>query len=240
MRLAIVDDEEVFRSQIEKTINQVYGREDVTCFLYSDGNEILKSLDNGNHYDAIFLDIEMKSCDGMTTAKTIRSLRNNTPIIFVTSHVEMAMDGYEVAAFRFLGKPVDPVRLKAVLTDLEEMLYKESAITLSVDGENRIIPVQNIQFIESMNNDVVYHIGLGDKAEDIKIRSKLTDVMTSLSERSRDFYKIHRCTIVNMKNIKLFKNTEVTMKDGTILPIARGEQAKFRQMMFDFVKRTSR
>lgn len=240
MRLAIVDDEEVFRSQVEKTINQVYGREDVTCFLYSDGDEILKSIGNGNHYDAIFLDIEMKSCDGMTTAKKLRDSKITTPIIFITSHVEMAMDGYEVAAFRFLGKPVDPDKLKAVLNDLERMIYTETAVTLSVDGENRVVLIETIQFIESMNNDVVYHIGIGDKAEEIKVRSKLASVFEMVSDRSSDFYKIHRCTIVNMKNIRLFKATEVTMKDGTVLAVARGEQAKFRQAMFDYVKRTSR
>lgn len=240
MRLAIVDDEEVFRSQIENTVNQVYGRDDITCFLYSDGEEILKSISNGNHYDAIFLDIEMKSFDGMATAKKIRELKINTPIIFITSHVEMAMDGYEVAAFRFLGKPVDPEKLKAVLNDLERMIYSETSITLHIDGENKVLPISSIQYIESQNNDVVYHLGVGDKAEEIKVRSKLSDALDMVNDRSIDFYKIHRCTIVNMKNIRQFKATEVTMKDGTILPVSRGEQAKFRQAMFDFVKRTSR
>lgn len=239
MRLAIVDDEEVFRKQIEDAINKLCGRGSVACFLYSDGKALLQSIENGNKFDAIFLDIEMKELDGMSTAHTIRDKRIETPIIFITSHVEMAMDGYEVAAFRFLGKPIDPLRLSAVLNDLEEMLYKESAITVSKDGENVIIPISTIQYVESMNNNVVYHLS-GNATKELQIRAKLSDVLKDLEEISDDFYKIHRCTIVNLKNVKQYSATDVTLKDGTKLAIARGEQSKFRQAMFDFVKRTGR
>lgn len=240
MRLAIVDDEEVFRRQIEGAIGNLYGRESVSCYLYSDGKSLLQSIDNGNKFDAIFLDIEMKELDGMSTAKKLRDSHNTTPIIFITSHVEMAMDGYEVAAFRFLGKPIDPERLKSVLSDLEEMLYKESAITVSKDGENVIIPISTIHFIESMNNDVVYHIANGNKSNELRIRAKLSDVLSELEEISDDFYKIHRCTIINLKNVRQYSATDVTMKDGTKLAISRSVQGKFRQAMFDFVNRTGR
>lgn len=240
MRLAIVDDEEVFRRQIEKNISELYGREDVVCFLYSDGSEILKSIDNGNKFDAIFLDIEMKTFDGMSTARELRARKINTPLIFITSHVEMAMDGYEVAAFRFLGKPIDPARLKAVLTDLEQMLYKETSITITSDGENLIVPITTIQFIESMNNDVVYHVLRDKNNEEIKVRAKLSVVFDELNGLCNDFYKIHRCTIINLRNVRQYSATEVTMKDGTKLAVARSEQAKFRKAMFDFVKRAGR
>ena len=42
MRLAIVDDEEVFRLQVADSIFSLYGRENASCFLYSDGSELSK------------------------------------------------------------------------------------------------------------------------------------------------------------------------------------------------------
>ena len=83
MRFAIVDDEEVFRSQIEKAIYKLCGPENAACYLYADGKSLLTSIDNGNRFDAIFLDIEMEEIDGMSTARTLRDNNNNTPIILL-------------------------------------------------------------------------------------------------------------------------------------------------------------
>ena len=50
MRLAIVDDESVYRSHIVEMINSVYGKSDVSCYLYSDGSELIRSFENGLHF----------------------------------------------------------------------------------------------------------------------------------------------------------------------------------------------
>ena len=129
MKLAIVDDESVYRSQIANLIDSVCGREDVSCFMYSDGSELIRSFENGFSLDAIFLDIEMKDVDGMTAARKVREYSKDIPIIFLTSHTELAMDGYEVDAFRFLSKPVNEVKLKETLADLEKKLKVDEKIT---------------------------------------------------------------------------------------------------------------
>ena len=57
MRIAVVDDEEVFRNQISSEITKLYGRGKANCFLYADGSEILRAMHGGLTYDALFLDI---------------------------------------------------------------------------------------------------------------------------------------------------------------------------------------
>ena len=96
MRLAIVDDESAYRRHIVEMIDSVYGKSEVSCYLYSDGSELIRSFENGFKLDAVFLDIEMKDVDGMTAAKKIREYSKDIPVIFLTSHTELAMDGYEV------------------------------------------------------------------------------------------------------------------------------------------------
>ncbi|MBO4637392.1 MAG: response regulator, partial [Clostridiales bacterium] len=66
MRIAVVDDEETERNETAGIISRLYGKDKVSCFLFSDGEEILESLKNGFPFDAVFLDIEMKKMDGMT------------------------------------------------------------------------------------------------------------------------------------------------------------------------------
>ena len=47
MRLAVVDDESVYRNHVAELIYAVYGAENVSCYLYSDGSETVKSFENG-------------------------------------------------------------------------------------------------------------------------------------------------------------------------------------------------
>ena len=83
MRLAIVDDESVYRNQIAELIDSICGRSEVSCFLYADGSELIRSFENGFKLDAIFLDIEMKDVDGMTAARKIREYSRDIPIVFI-------------------------------------------------------------------------------------------------------------------------------------------------------------
>ena len=106
MRIAIVDDESVFRKQITDSIHSLYGKGDVSCFHYADGKELIAAFENGFELDAVFLDIEMKQMDGMKTARIIRTYSDSIPIIFMTSHTEMAMDGYCVR-FVFSGETIE-------------------------------------------------------------------------------------------------------------------------------------
>ena len=145
MRIAIVDDEIVFRKQITEKIASLYGREDVSCFHYSDGAELIRSFENGFEPDAVFLDIEMKELDGMSTARKIRDFNKEVPIVFTTSHTEMALDGYEVDAFRFLSKPIDEEKLRKTLTDLEKLLKVDNKIVLRQDGEELIFKISELK-----------------------------------------------------------------------------------------------
>jgi DNA-binding LytR/AlgR family response regulator len=236
MRIAVVDDEEVFRNQVSSEITKLFGRDKVSCFLYADGSEILRAMELGLLYDAIFLDIEMKDLDGMQAAAAIRKISRTVPIIFLTSHTEMAMDGYEVAAFRFLSKPVDRAKLKDTLTDLEKHIYSGIAITFHCDGQDIVIPANAILYAESENNEVRFVTG--DKS--VSARMKLSEAQKKLDKTDCVFYKIHRCYIVSLMHVRKFTATELHMDNGEILPIARSAAAGFKDKMFLYLKQNGR
>ena len=236
MRLAIVDDEEVFRLKLADTIFSLYGRENASCFLYADGSEIIKSFDNGFIPDAVFLDIEMKELDGMSTAKKIREYSKDIPVIFLTSHTEMAMEGYEVDAFRFLGKPVDPDKLRQALKDLEKTLTVDEKLILHKDGEDLIFPVSTLIYAEAANNSVRF-VFAGDEVE---LRMKFTQAVKLIDEVSKDFFKCHRSYYVNLAHVAKLVSGELITDTGDNVPVARSSAQDTKKALFDFVRRSGR
>lgn len=237
VRVAVVDDEEITRNEIAQIISRLYGRDKVSCFLYSDGDEILESLRKGFPFDAVFLDIEMKKMDGMTAASKIREFLPMIPIIFLTSHTEMAMEGYEVRAFRFLAKPIDENKLRQTLTDLEKLLYKDEKIVLRSCGEDQICSLRDILYIEALNNNVRYVM----KDSQVCVRMKFTEALKSVeSSHDNDFCKIHRSFCVNLAHVRKMGASECIMDNGDSLPVARASSQEAKKALFDHIRRTGR
>ena len=236
MKLAIVDDESVFRKETDEAICALYGRGEVSCFHYADGKELVSGLKTGFMPDAVFLDIEMKEMDGMETAKAIRRFSADVPIIFLTSHTEMAMDGYEVGAFRFLKKPTDPEKLRETLLDLENRLKVDEKIALRVDGEDVIYPVSSLVYAEASNNSVRFVFD----AEAVTTRMKLADVIKLIDGLSSDFFKCHRSYYINLSHVYKLGTSEVSMDNGDQVPVSRGLAAGVKQRLFEHIRRTGR
>lgn len=236
MRIAVVDDDSIFRKQTASAIASLYGRENVSCFLFFDGSELLKSIANGFELDAVFLDIEMKDVDGMSCAKAIRKVNRDIPIVFLTSHTEMAMEGYEVDAFRFLAKPVEPDKLRATLLDLERMLKEDEKIVLREDGEDVILPVKDLIYAEACNNSVRF-VFRGSSHE---TRMKFSDAVRTIDSLSRDFLKVHRSYVVSLAHIRKVNSGEILMDNGDTVPVARGKAGEVRERLFEFIRRTGR
>ena len=103
MRIAICDDEERYRIELKTILNKLLINADLNIDTFDDGN-ILADAFAASPYDLVFLDIEMPALDGITLAKKIRSRSENVFIVFLTSHIEYALEGYEVNALRYLTR----------------------------------------------------------------------------------------------------------------------------------------
>ena len=97
MKIAVCDDEKIFLSDITEKIYRIVSRLDHDVFQFTSAEELLASQ---TAFDLIFLDIEMGGMDGMSAARIIREKDAGIPIVFLTSHTEMAIEGYEVNASR--------------------------------------------------------------------------------------------------------------------------------------------
>ena len=114
--ILVVDDDKY----IQRLMRAVLEAEHYTVFTASNGEEALEVMD-AEHIDLVVLDIMMPKMDGYAFTKTLRSVRNELPILMVSAK-QLAADrkqGFLAGIDDFMTKPVDEeemlLRIKALL-----------------------------------------------------------------------------------------------------------------------------
>ena len=132
IRVAIVEDDAEVQGVLQEYVRRYtrqYGTEfEVTVF--ADGVDILE--DYRAVYDIIFLDVEMKHLDGMTTAERIRQMDADVILIFITNMAQYAIRGYSVGALDYVLKPVPYFAFSQQLLKAVSRLEKRAKRYLTV------------------------------------------------------------------------------------------------------------
>lgn len=238
MRLALCDDEKVFLNILVTTIREHTDVFESEADTYLSGFSLLEALKSGISYDALFLDIEMGDIDGLTLAGKIREFLPSIPIIFLTSHTELAIDGYEVSAMRFLKKPIDKEKLFQTLDDLKAMSDGRKGVIIKEAGEEIVIVPSEVLFLESDNNDV--RIVTSDKT--FITRMKLTDAVELLNSVTDTVRRVHRCSAVNMTHVARIRDREkdIILDSGAVVPLSKSYLSEFKEIFRDYVRSSVR
>ena len=116
MKIAVCDDRpehlKKIRELLEKYQQTRPGLESQAEYFLS-GAELLDQAEERGGYDLYLLDILMPGENGISVGKRLRQMGKQGELIFLTSSNDYAADSYEVRAFFYLLKPVDPDELEA-------------------------------------------------------------------------------------------------------------------------------
>lgn len=236
MRIAVCDDEKYFREMICDMINSFYSSMDVLCVPYPDGSSLIRAFENGQRFSAVFLDIEMPQPDGMQTAERLRAFSSELPIVFLTSHTELAMDGYEVGAFRFLQKPVNEDKLRQALIDLRQLCSEKRTVCLKESGEEHFVLPEDIICAEADNNTVCFVTS----ERTYRVRMKLTEAIKLLDDAADCFCRIHRSVIVNLVHIVSRSDKEVKLDNGSALPVSKSFSEELKKRLMQYIRLNAR
>ena len=229
MRIAICDDEEIYRIELKSLLDKLLINVDYNIDTFDDGNRLTESF-KGLPYDLVFLDIEMPAVDGITLAKKIRAISEKVFIVFLTSHVEYAIEGYEVNALRYLTKPVDIEKLKEVIRFVQEKQGKERQLIIKEDGEELLINLNDVIFMESMNQNVRIVTSKGEHV----IRYNIGAFEEQL--KNDGFFRIHRGYLISLSKVKKLSKSDVIMDGDTILPVSRSNIKPLKDALYSYVE----
>src|ERR1700751_1432218 len=115
LKYLVVDDEEIDRLAIESYASGFSFLHIIAaCSNALEAFELIKRFQP----DIVFADIEMP---GMNGIELIRSLSGQVAApVFITSHPEFALDGYEVEAFDYILKPLTNERFTRCVNRLRD------------------------------------------------------------------------------------------------------------------------
>ena len=160
--------------------------------------------------DILILDVMLGEKDGFEVVHKLKSTSPDMIIILTSSNHDYAVTGYEVSAFGFLPKPVNPMLLATTLDRAAKHIATISDVSyvLEADGQTRILPYREILYFESYGNYVKIYVTSGDYVLDRKSISTLLLNMPQFCVRAR------RNIIVNMMNVESFTKDEIFFKGG--------------------------
>ena len=233
LHFALCDDEPFWREKIAAYFKT---RDDLEVKLscYDSGEALLKTCQYENrHFDAIFLDMEMPGLTGLETAKVLREMGCEALVVFVTSYLEYAVEGYEVEAFRYLLKPGLDAKLPGIVTALIEKLNpQQTSVVLKTALGEIAIDSQTILFCEKTGHYITVHT---ENAAH-KTRMAMADFEKLLSSES--FVRCHNGFIVNLSQVRnLTEKKVILQRSGLEVPIGRSFKDGLRKAWTRYLKK---
>lgn len=228
LSIAICDDEKNICQYIEKRTVECLAKadEEADIKVFYDGSDLLANCkDNPTGFDIIFLDIKMKTINGVECAKLLRETGVESLIVFVTSSAEYVFTGYEVKAFRYILKTDLVNAFDRIFGECLEELRKKVVDFFSVKtaSEVRNIPLNDILYFESNRRVLIIHT----RKEEVSYYGKLDDVEKGLAEK--DFIRTHQSFLVNALKIKSVKKDSVELSDGEVLPVSKSKATAVKE-----------
>ena len=229
---AIVEDEKG-QAQLLKSYLERYAAGHSVRFQvdeYSDGLDIASDYRGG--YDIILLDIQMNHMDGMSAAEKIRRLDEEVSIIFITSTVQFAVQGYLVDALGYVLKPVPYLAFEQIMNKaVKKVRARQEKQHITVETEYGMLKLdtERICYLESQKHSVIIH------CEDKICRTSGPLKRFDEELAGKGFSKCHNAYLVNLGHVTAVTPVSVRFSSGGELPISRARKKAFMDALTDYV-----
>lgn len=235
IQIAFCDDNIQELSNMKHYIARYCTERNLNCEydFFSNGLDLIASLEAGKDYALYVLDILMPGLTGMDLAKEVRARNKQAILLFLTSSPEFALESYTVKATNYVLKPLTQNQFYSIFDELIETLeYNQKENVLLVKSDNRIqkIKVSNLVYAEVIGRTIHYHIHPNRTITCIESFSVLCERLLEFG----CFIKTHRSYILNMQYVDMIDPKQVSLQTGAIIPIAQGKAKTIKQQYLSY------
>lgn len=234
IQIAICDDEMTTTSQIEEYIRQIEIEQhiQVQSRIFFDGKSFMQSVESGEVYDLIYLDVEMPLMKGLDVAKKLREMEISSLIIYISNYETYCESMIETEPFRFLRKPINDVDLfrKYFMSAYKKLENRNEYYTYSYKKIHHKININDIMYFESNNRKICIHTN--GNQENNTFYGQLDKVEKELESKSCTFIRIHQSYLVNSTYINTVQHDAVILENKDELPISEKRQKEIQRKLF--------
>jgi len=244
MKVIIIDDEPLARSIIREYL-QFHPELELISECH-DGFEGVKAISQYRP-DLIFLDIQMPKINGF---EMLELIEDPPAVIFTTAFDEYAIKAFESHAVDYLLKPFSRERFdKAVskwlqkgralsgkeqlgplLGSVSNSPSEQHRVVVKLSGKIRIIPVDDIHFLEAADDYVKIHTREGSF-----LKNKTMGHFETILNKTQ-FVRTHRSYMLNISEITRIDPYEkdnhlAILKSGARVPVSKTGYIKLRSVL---------
>jgi len=222
MNILICDDVKEEALILENILNESSIKSNSVYF--QNGEDVLEyfkknSSSGGANIDVCFFDIIMPGLNGIELAAKMREVGFNGKIVFLTASKDYGVESYQVKAYFYLLKPVNPQDVYKILNEIKNNESNKDSAGIKIETRNitRFIYFKEISYVEVINKNVFFRLLDGSE---VVIFASLSDIMPQLAADGR-FAQCHRSFVVNMDAIMQIQGKEIILRCGRKAPISR-------------------
>lgn len=222
--IAVCEDDALEQTRMKHFVNK--SSFDVEIDFFQSAELFLEKFVPGK-YDLLVMDILLGNMTGIDATKKVRTIDTEVPVVFTTSSLAYALEGYRLGVLKYIEKPVK-------LEDVEDMLqlaiklkHKVTTLDIQNDNSNFDSDENNIMYIEQDGHNVTFYHKNGNHYSQ---RQKLDDVEEKIS--SDYFFRSHKSFLVNLRFVKSID------KDLMVFRMSDGSNAYIkRELVKEAIKR---
>ena len=244
MKVVIIDDEPLARGIVIEYFSS-FGQAQVVAEC-GDGFEGVKAIAQYRP-DLVFLDIQMPKINGF---EMLELIEDPPAVIFTTAFDEYAIKAFESHAVDYLLKPFSRERfdkavakwmkkgktfpgkdqLGALLDTVSSSPSEQHRVVVKLSGKIRIIPVEDIHFLEAADDYVKIHTRDGSF-----LKNKTMGHFETILNKTQ-FVRTHRSYILNISEITRIDPYEkdnhlAILKSGSRVPVSKTGYVKLKSVL---------